>query len=244
MDAMAHGNFAAGWYGKIPSTGDFIVRRLPAAFHDAWDRWLQASMEGSRERLGAHWLESYRSMPAWRFLLSPGMVTTNAWAGLLTPSVDSVGRYFPLTVACPLPALNLDLPATAQAASPWFDDIEAIVFEILEQRTDALRADAAISARTFQEKWLCRRETAPDATVPFRTARQQMLVASPAHLGARAAQLAEPYAIWLSGESEAFARCALACESLPSAAQFCGMMEGRWLEHGWSGQDLRGAEAA
>ena len=42
-----------GWYGKIPATGDFITRRLPVAFIEAWDRWLQEVMGGSRDRLGA-----------------------------------------------------------------------------------------------------------------------------------------------------------------------------------------------
>jgi hypothetical protein len=38
--------------------------------------------------------------------------------------------------------------------------------------------------------------------------------------------------------------CALLCECLPSPAQFCGMMDGRWREHGWSSRDALGAEAA
>src|SRR5438067_2216216 len=45
-------SFSAGWYGKIPGTGDFIARRMPSSFSEAWDRWLQAAIAGSRERLG------------------------------------------------------------------------------------------------------------------------------------------------------------------------------------------------
>ena len=71
-----------------------------------------------------------------------------------------------------------------------------------------------------------------------------MLAVSPAHIGMIAAQLAEPCAVWLCGESEIFDRRALLCEQLPSAEQYCGMMEGRWQEHGWSERDLTGAEAA
>jgi type VI secretion system protein ImpM len=33
----------------------------------------------------------------------PGSGAASAWAGVLMPSVDRVGRYFPLTVALPLP---------------------------------------------------------------------------------------------------------------------------------------------
>jgi len=102
--AAAPASFPVGWYGKIPVTGDFIARRLATAFSEPWDRWLQGVMDGSRERLGARWRDTFLSMPAWRFILAPGMVTPNAWAGLMVPSVDAVGRYFPLTVAVSLPS--------------------------------------------------------------------------------------------------------------------------------------------
>ncbi len=95
--------FSAGWYGKIPGTGDFIARRMPSSFSEAWDRWLQAAIAGSRDRLGGRWRDTFLSMPIWRFVLSPGMLTQNAWAGIMVPSVDAVGRYFPLAVASALP---------------------------------------------------------------------------------------------------------------------------------------------
>jgi len=28
------------------------------------------------------------------------------------------------------------------------------------------------------------------------------------------------------------------CESLPAGEQFCAMMNGRWVEHGWGRRDL------
>src|SRR5205085_9054688 len=91
-------SFPTGWYGKIPGTGDFVARRVATPFTEAWHGWLQASLGGSRERLGARWRDSYLSMPVWRFLLSPGILTAQAWAGIMAPSVDAVGRYFPLAV--------------------------------------------------------------------------------------------------------------------------------------------------
>ena len=32
---------SGGFYGKIPSQGDFVTRRLPWEFTSAWDDWLQ-----------------------------------------------------------------------------------------------------------------------------------------------------------------------------------------------------------
>jgi type VI secretion system protein ImpM len=88
-----------GFYGKIPSEGDFVSRRLAWEFTSAWDEWLQQGMLASRETLGARWLELYLSAPVWRFQLAPGVCGPLAWRGVFFASVDRVGRYFPLTVA-------------------------------------------------------------------------------------------------------------------------------------------------
>ena len=89
----------AGFYGKLPSEGDFVTRRLPWEFTSAWDDWLQQGMQASREALGATWLERYLSAPIWRFQLAPGVCGPSGWRGLFFASVDRVGRYFPLTLA-------------------------------------------------------------------------------------------------------------------------------------------------
>jgi type VI secretion system protein ImpM len=90
---------SGGFYGKLPSEGDFVTRRLPWEFTSAWDDWLQQGMQASREALGAGWLERYLSAPIWRFHLAPGVCGPLGWRGLFFASVDRVGRYFPLTLA-------------------------------------------------------------------------------------------------------------------------------------------------
>jgi type VI secretion system protein ImpM len=197
--------FAAGWYGKIPGTGDFIARRLPPAFREPWDRWLRDAIDGSRRRLGAAWRDAFLSMPPWRFALGPGVLGANAWAGLMVPSVDAVGRYFPLTVACALPGAGIDAAATLLSAHAWFDEIEAIALTAIAPAADAGEIDAALARRRFEARWL----------------------ALPA-AGASSAGCA-----WLAEASEVFDRKLLLCERLPSAEQFCAMMDGRWADHGW-----------
>lgn len=49
----------AGWYGKIPSLGDFVSRRLPPDFINTWDTWLQQGMAISRTQLGECWVDLY-----------------------------------------------------------------------------------------------------------------------------------------------------------------------------------------
>jgi len=90
---------ASGFFGKIPSQGDFVTRRLPWEFTSAWDDWLQQGMHASRVALGERWLELYLSAPIWRFQLAPGLCGPLGWRGVFFASVDRVGRYFPLTLA-------------------------------------------------------------------------------------------------------------------------------------------------
>jgi type VI secretion system protein ImpM len=237
--------FAVGWYGKIPGTGDFIARRVPASFSEPWDRWLQDAIEASKQRLAARWRDTFLSMPAWRFALGPGVVGANAWAGLMVPSVDAVGRYFPLTVACALPSASLDVVATLLGAGRWFEDIEAIALEAIAPKADTAAIDAALVKRRFEAGWLAVAE-ANDATLPMRSAKPQMLCVDLA-AGAQAVaprlreladRLCEPYCVWLAEPSDLFGRSLLLCESLPAGEQFCAMMNGHWLEHGWACRSL------
>ena len=62
-----------GFFGKVPTHGDFISRRLPRSFLDPWDHWLQGAIATSRQQLGEGWLEVYLVSPLWRFCLSPGV---------------------------------------------------------------------------------------------------------------------------------------------------------------------------
>lgn len=97
---------APGWHGKLPSLGDFASRRLDAAFIEPWDGWLAAGLLALRQARPETWLDDYLGSPSWRFLLMPGVLPglagSQAWAGVLMPSVDRVGRYFPLTLVQPL----------------------------------------------------------------------------------------------------------------------------------------------
>lgn len=243
--------FPAGWYGKIPGTGDFIARRVPAAFSEAWDRWLQGAIAGSRDRLGAQWRDSYLSMPIWRFVFSPGLLTQHAWAGIVAPSVDAVGRYFPLAVASALPSTSLDLVRTLLAAEAWFDDIESITLDALAPGADVARTDAAIAGKPFRAQWV-RAPEGGDETMPIRGAKAQMisLELAPRHAASQtevlqvAQRLGEPCGAWLAGESELFGRSLLLCEALPAPEQYCAMMDGRWAEHGWSRRAIRSGATA
>lgn len=114
-----------GLFGKLPARGDFVRLGLPGGFVAPWDDWLQVAIAGSRDRLGAEWLPAWLEAPIWRFALAPGLCGPDAALGVLLPSVDRVGRYFPLTLA-----------ATGSGtgdAGAWLDAAEAAGLAALEQ---------------------------------------------------------------------------------------------------------------
>ena len=128
----------AGWYGKLPSMGDFASRRLPADFVEIWDEWLASGLAAWRDT-DDRWLQAYLASPPWCFVLGPRLlgarrglpVAGPSWAGVLMPSVDRVGRYFPLTIASPLSAL---VPTDAPRLSHWLG-------EACARAVDALHGD-------------------------------------------------------------------------------------------------------
>lgn len=91
---------APGWFGKVATQGDFANRRLPPAWVQACDQWLSGAVATSHQQLGSEWLERYLSAPVWRFAWGPGVSGDGLWwFGVLMPSCDNVGRYFPLVIA-------------------------------------------------------------------------------------------------------------------------------------------------
>lgn len=92
-------NGPAAAYGKMPALGDFFRIRAETGFVTVWDTWLQEIMMAGRARLGSSWDDCYMQAPLWRFALPAGMAGSQAVIGVLMPSVDRVGRQFPLTLS-------------------------------------------------------------------------------------------------------------------------------------------------
>jgi type VI secretion system protein ImpM len=123
---------AAGWFGKMPSLGDFASRRLPPKWIDAWDAWLQHELVRARSEIGeAEWLDHYLVAPVRRFWLAPQLLSQAAWLGVLMPSVDSVGRHFPFTLAVPLQSGH-DALVDALANNSWLDAADALALQALD----------------------------------------------------------------------------------------------------------------
>ena len=122
-----------GLYGKLPARGDFVRQGLPRGFTDLWDGWVAGALAASRDRLGEHWVEAWLEAPIWRFALAPGQCGDWRVLGLMLPSVDRVGRYFPLGFAALFPA---DAPGAGDGDTAWLDRCEAAGLAALERDAD------------------------------------------------------------------------------------------------------------
>lgn len=116
-----------GFAGKLPARGDFVGAGLPRDFLDPWHAWQSQVIAGSRALMGESWLDAFLEAPVWRFHLRAGLCGPRAVIGLLLPSVDKVGRYFPLTFAAlPAPDAPDAEPSAPAAWDSWLDGVEAL----------------------------------------------------------------------------------------------------------------------
>jgi len=148
-DATAAVTAAPGWYGKLSALGDFASRRLPGSVQQALDQWLSEVVDASRAQLGDEWLQRYLDAPLQRFVLGPGVVAPGGdgpwWFGVLMPSCDNVGRYFPLVVL----QARAALPATGTALDHlehWWQRAGEAALQTLADEVDVEHFDRALAA--------------------------------------------------------------------------------------------------
>ncbi|HSX61358.1 MAG TPA: type VI secretion system-associated protein TagF [Tahibacter sp.] len=124
-----------GFYGKIPALGDFVTRSLPREQVGVVDEWMQEGLFALRS-ISENWLDSYLVAPVWQFVLPTGIWAAAPLCGLLMPSVDRVGRYFPLFACAPLAAMT-----NGDAGTPWrrmsrlAQDLPRVLHEQLDAET-------------------------------------------------------------------------------------------------------------
>jgi type VI secretion system protein ImpM len=236
-----------GLFGKLPSHGDFLRRRASDAFVDAWDAWLQACMAASRAGLGERWLGVYLTSPAWRFVCAPGTCGQAPVIGLMVPSVDRVGRYFPLTLVAELPP-DASLIAAARESAPFFESAERLLIETL--------AAEPVDFERFDECVIALGEVLGPAGLPppvvfdaaagailggDGTTGWQLPIGAPEHLAPAFEQLLlqhlsavyHPLALWWTEGSSLVEPSCLIARGLPPPDAFGALLDGAWAQHRW-----------
>jgi type VI secretion system protein ImpM len=238
-----------GFYGKLPCRGDFLQRRVPQDFVDVWDVWLRSCMHEARECLQDTWLSSYLTGPIWRFVLGPGVCGSGTYAGVLAPSVDRVGRYFPLTVLAQLQAEDCPM-SVACGNQSLFETAESLVLEALEA--------AALDFDTFDERVALLRERLDVAALddssrvlrqltratgfPMDFARWQLSLSTVEALQdavnafayREASRGLQPLALWWTRGSNLLTSSWLCTRGLPDPRASVAMLTGDWSGTDWA----------
>ena len=238
-----------GIHGKLPSHGDFITRRLPREFVDGWDNWLQHAIATSKADLGDVWLDTYLTSPIWSFVVGAGICGARSWAGVLMPSVDRVGRYFPLTLAVAVPDAQSRCEIIVHGHD-WFERARSLALSSLEEEDFSLDTfDASVA-----DLGTATSSDAPaTAGIPLGEASMRGLFL-PTSAGAEPAllrlahllleQRVGRYSVWWSDGSELVPACVLVSPSLPVPEAYAAFLNGRFRPEHWLGTPLGGSGTA
>ena len=226
-----------GFFGKVRSHGDFVTRRLPVSFIRPWDNWLQTALQASREELGHAWLNTYLNSPIWRFVLAPGACSAQAWAGVLMPSVDKVGRYFPLTIAASVSGTAFLLECITKTGA-WYAQLETLALSALRDDFKLDAFDATLSMMVAQpgETGIASMNglnVVPQGHVlPLKNLGQLKDTITQLSQTITAASL-DGRSVWWTEGSQQIAPSVLVHKGLPTAKSFSALLDGQWRAHGW-----------
>jgi type VI secretion system protein ImpM len=116
--------------GKIPGHPEFL--RTPDPVGASLDSWVDAGWQSAHATHGPDWTPAFGAGSLYGFVWNPGTRTEDVACGVIAPSTDSLGRVYPLLVACPV---QFSLMAARWQVAP-------IAAEELLHQAYALVADA------------------------------------------------------------------------------------------------------
>lgn len=220
-----------GLFGKLAAKRDFIALFAPRAFLDAWEPWMQGSIAASRDRLGSGWQAAFLSAPIWRFWLGPEICGATV-AGAFMPSLDGVGRYYPLTLFAYADPGFAIAPPDIDAQNDWYHGAEDYLLTTLDKDTSFEQTTTALDQ--FAPPAATASSAAPDGLVRVTDgtlaahATDSALPDLFARL--RTANFASIYSAasfwWTIGGGD-YQPLALCCRRMPDPFLFASMLTGR-----------------
>ncbi len=132
-----------GFFGKIPSHGDFISEGLDRELIGAIDGWLRSGMHACADLFVDRWTSVFSTFPPIRFIIERGVWGSYAYAGVLMPSRDRVGRKYPLVILAQLGDFK-EHPKALYLDETWFMAAEALAETSLTTDFDMSRFTTSV----------------------------------------------------------------------------------------------------
>lgn len=234
-----------GYYGKIPSKGDFVTQTLPKSFTDPWDAWLRQVLAYSKSELGDQWMEYYLTSPLYHFVLSSGICGNQSWLGVMIPSVDNVGRFFPMTICKSFSETSNSLDLI-EKNNEWLAKAEKLLLSCLDEdfnlsnfESELLKlkenedSDSTITLKRFTMNRF------QDSAWNFPIHKKESLGAVyPELINSMLNTFYSTYSVWHTAGSDIVTSGFVISEGLPSHKSMTAFMDGQWGKRGWSNEQV------
>ena len=210
-----------GAFGKIPSVGDFFRINAPPGFAAIWDEWVQRCLVSGAHMYADGWDDLYMSVPIWRFSLSADIAGPNPIMGVFMPSVDRVGRRFPLTLMGPLPGDAPLVPAHL-GSTQTFEALEEIALSVLDEDIGKDMLEDKLSSVDWQADMAdARCRIVPGAVIACKATAPEMLTPQlSADLLARAFSKPSVWTALMKDDTRL-----MVCDGLPEGANMQGLFD-------------------
>ena len=153
-------------------------------------------------------------------MLAPGVCGPDAAAGVVMPSIDRVGRYFPLAVVA---LLDHDTNPASLVGGPdtWFEQAEELLLSTLDTGATFESFNDGLDSLGFP--------ASEPRAVDSRFAGLQRVSATVPHgrMTALAEQACEGASLWWGRGSERISPGLLRCQGLPAAGDFAQFLLGQ-----------------
>jgi type VI secretion system protein ImpM len=221
-----------GLFGKLPPKRDFVALFAPRVFLDAWEPWMRSGISASQKSLGPDWQQAFLTAPIWRFWLGAEICGTPV-VGAFMPSLDGVGRYYPLTIfACADPDTPIP-PPDINPQDEWFIASESLLLSALEKDV-TFEAITSALGQIAQPK--CQNgDQLPDDMIGARggaiavpaAGRSFQEICGSLRIANHASAYAAASFWWTLGGAD-YPPIALSCRGMADPFLFAGMLRGRF----------------
>lgn len=231
----------------MPSYPDYVQRGLSAEEVAKWHELFSAAMAKVARDHGDAWLQTYLVGPMWYVAQAEAGRSNRALVGVMTPSVDKGGRYYPLMLLVEVQAPSL--LAALEHNQKTLLHLEQLAFDALECDTlppnslfDAVAAapkrapsshDSVAGERVladlrgclWMEPRLASLVTEPPHYKPL-TGFHESLLPKDIDLLQQALTRAQgtQHTLWISRPSESFSQYVVLTQRYPSAPQMASML--------------------